>query len=86
MDSFVFLFLENYGVRKLEAIFAVLIAMMALSFAWMFADTKPSGKELVIGQKLDSVYACFFILCFCTIQLYSQLNSVSLCRSFGSET
>lgn len=23
--------------------------MMALSFAWMFADTKPSGKELAIG-------------------------------------
>ncbi|XP_057469313.1 metal transporter Nramp3.2-like [Actinidia eriantha] len=48
-DCFVFLFLENYGVRKLEAVFAILIAMMALSFAWMFADTKPSGKELVIG-------------------------------------
>lgn len=45
-----FLFLENYGVRKLEAVFAVLIATMALSFAWMFGDTKPSGKELVIGK------------------------------------
>ncbi|XVE94986.1 hypothetical protein REPUB_Repub02eG0057700 [Reevesia pubescens] len=48
-DCFVFLFLENYGVRKLEAVFAVLIATMALSFAWMFGDTKPSGKELLIG-------------------------------------
>ncbi|KAA8528477.1 hypothetical protein F0562_035832 [Nyssa sinensis] len=48
-DCFVFLFLENYGVRKLEAVFAVLISSMALSFAWMFADMKPSGKELVIG-------------------------------------
>ncbi|XLS67788.1 hypothetical protein HN51_018811, partial [Arachis hypogaea] len=46
-DCFVFLFLENYGVRKLEAAFAVLIATMALSFAWMFADTKPSEKELL---------------------------------------
>lgn len=45
-----FLFLENYGVRKLEAVFAVLIATMALSFAWMFGDTKPSGKELLIGK------------------------------------
>ncbi|GMI64926.1 NRAMP metal ion transporter 2 [Hibiscus trionum] len=48
-DCFVFLFLENYGVRKLEAVFAVLIATMALSFAWMFGDTNPSGKELLIG-------------------------------------
>ncbi|KAJ4966320.1 hypothetical protein NE237_018169 [Protea cynaroides] len=48
-DCFIFLFLENYGVRKLEAFFAVLIGTMALSFAWMFGDTKPSGKELVLG-------------------------------------
>ncbi|KAK8512433.1 hypothetical protein V6N13_083018 [Hibiscus sabdariffa] len=48
-DCFIFLFLENYGVRKLEAVFAILIATMALSFAWMFGDTKPSGKELLIG-------------------------------------
>lgn len=48
-DCFIFLFLENYGVRKLEAVFAVLIATMAISFAWMFGDTKPSGKELLIG-------------------------------------
>lgn len=48
--SFIFLFLENYGVRKLEAVFAVLIATMALSFAWMFGETKPDGKELLLGE------------------------------------
>uniref|UniRef100_A0A6M2ER03 Metal transporter Nramp2 n=1 Tax=Populus davidiana TaxID=266767 RepID=A0A6M2ER03_9ROSI len=48
-DCFMFLFLENYGVRKLEGVFAVLIATMALSFAWMCGDTKPSGKELLKG-------------------------------------
>lgn len=48
-DCFFFLFLENYGVRKLEAVFAVLIATMGLSFAWMFADAKPSGKQLMLG-------------------------------------
>jgi len=36
-------------VRKLEAFFAVLIATMAVSFAVMFGETKPSGKELLIG-------------------------------------
>ncbi|KAJ0098005.1 hypothetical protein Patl1_28587 [Pistacia atlantica] len=49
LDCFIFLFLENYGVRKLEAVFAVLIATMALSFAWMFGDAKPSGTELLVG-------------------------------------
>ncbi|GFZ18798.1 NRAMP metal ion transporter 2 [Actinidia rufa] len=48
-DCFVFLFLENYGVRKLEAVFAVLIATMGLSFAWMFGETKPSGLDLFLG-------------------------------------
>ncbi|KAA8522619.1 hypothetical protein F0562_013020 [Nyssa sinensis] len=49
LDCFLFLFLENYGVRKLEAFFAVLIATMALSFAWMFGETKPNGVELLLG-------------------------------------
>ncbi|XP_020095939.1 metal transporter Nramp2-like [Ananas comosus] len=49
LDCFIFLFLENYGVRKLEAFFGVLIATMAISFAIMFGETKPNGKELLIG-------------------------------------
>ena len=55
-NSFLFLFLENYGVRKLEAVFAVLIATMGLSFAWMFGETKPSGKELMIGNKQNGLF------------------------------
>uniref|UniRef100_A0A0E0RJ89 Metal transporter n=1 Tax=Oryza rufipogon TaxID=4529 RepID=A0A0E0RJ89_ORYRU len=49
LDCFIFLSLENYGVRKLEAVFAILIATMAVSFAWMFTDTKPNMKNLFIG-------------------------------------
>lgn len=49
LDCFIFLSLENYGVRKLEGLFAVLIATMAVSFAWMFTDTKPNVKDLVVG-------------------------------------
>ncbi|BAT77894.1 hypothetical protein LR48_Vigan04g244300 [Vigna angularis] len=48
-DCFFFLFLENYGVRKLEAAFAVLISIMGLSFAWMFADARPNRQELLMG-------------------------------------
>jgi hypothetical protein len=40
-------------VRKLEAFFGVLIAVMAVSFAIMFGETKPSGKELLIGIQAD---------------------------------
>lgn len=50
--SFLILSLENYGVRKLEALFAVLITTMACSFAWMFVETEPSGKDLFIGEHL----------------------------------
>ena len=61
-NSFLFLFLENYGVRKLEAVFAVLIATMGLSFAWMFGETKPSGKEIMIGNKQNDH---FFLYSLC---------------------
>ncbi|XP_028805371.1 metal transporter Nramp2-like [Neltuma alba] len=55
LDSFVFLFLENYGVRKLEGVFAIFVGTMALSFAWMFFDTKPSPKQLLIGILVPKV-------------------------------
>jgi Mn2+/Fe2+ NRAMP family transporter len=54
--SFIFLSLENYGVRKLEAVFAFLITTMAISFAWMFIDTNPNGKDLLIGKDLADEY------------------------------
>ena len=54
LSSFIFLFLNNYGARKLEAVFAVRIAIMALSFAWMFGEIKPSGTELLIGNIIYS--------------------------------
>ncbi|GAB4852289.1 Natural resistance-associated macrophage protein 2 [Ancistrocladus abbreviatus] len=49
LDCFAFLFLENYGVRKLEAGLAILIGTMAAAFAWMFSDARPSGERLLIG-------------------------------------
>nr|KJB48640.1 hypothetical protein B456_008G079600 [Gossypium raimondii] len=63
-DCFIFLFLENYGVRKLEAFFAVLIATMAVSFAWMFGETKPSGTELLhVLQFTDAQMAVGVVGC-----------------------
>jgi hypothetical protein len=50
LNSFFFLFLENYGVRKLEGVFAIFIGTMGFSFAWMFFDTKPNEEELLMGK------------------------------------
>jgi hypothetical protein len=53
-----FLFLENY-IWSEEArscvCFSHCVATMALSFAWMFADTKPNGKELLMGKNLNII-------------------------------
>lgn len=61
--SFIFLFLENYGVRKLEALFAVLIGVMAISFAWMFGEAKPDGVDILLGKKFVSLIWYFGFLC-----------------------
>ncbi|XP_075209820.1 protein Malvolio-like isoform X2 [Lycorma delicatula] len=61
-DTFTFLMLDKYGLRKLEMFFAVLIAVMALSFGYEFAivgqDTADMFKGLVIpycsGCSVDS--------------------------------
>jgi hypothetical protein len=42
-------------VRKLEAFFAVLIAIMALSFAWMFGEAKPDGVDVLVGKEFISL-------------------------------
>ncbi|KAH1240796.1 Metal transporter Nramp2 [Glycine max] len=55
MDCFFFLFLENYGVRKLEGVFAVFIGTMGFSFAWMFFNTNPSEEELLMGLLIPRV-------------------------------
>jgi len=71
-------------VRKLEAFFGVLIATMAVSFAIMFGETKPSGKELLIGSYILSISILFTIVSFPTVNLrpcgitidYSMMLSV----------
>ncbi|EPS64160.1 hypothetical protein M569_10617 [Genlisea aurea] len=49
-DCFIFLLLDdNYGVKFLEAFFALLISIMAISFGWMFLESAPSGAHLLRG-------------------------------------
>uniref|UniRef100_A0A0D9VWA1 Uncharacterized protein n=1 Tax=Leersia perrieri TaxID=77586 RepID=A0A0D9VWA1_9ORYZ len=76
LDCFIFLSLENYGVRKLEAVFAVLLATMAWSFAWMFIKTKPNGKDIIIG-----VY--HFLLSTIVRELTMMLSSRVISQAVG---
>nr|ADE77811.1 unknown [Picea sitchensis] len=57
LDCFIFLFLENFGVRKLEALFGLLITVMGLSFAWMFGEAKPNGLELILGLLIPRIHS-----------------------------
>eukprot|EP00249_Psilotum_nudum_P020671 c27800_g1_i1 orf=511-2115(+) len=56
-DGLVFLLLENFGVRKLEAFFGLLITIMALSFAWMFGEAMPDATAMLRGLFVPYVMA-----------------------------
>ncbi|KAL3687421.1 hypothetical protein R1sor_013730 [Riccia sorocarpa] len=57
VDGFAFLMLENFGVRKLEALFGGFISIMAIAFAWMFAKTKPDFQAIATGLLIPGVPA-----------------------------
>jgi len=48
-DTFTFLGLHYFGVRKLEALFAVLIGTMCVCFFVNFGEMNPSGIEIMKG-------------------------------------
>uniref|UniRef100_A0A8C3QTF1 Solute carrier family 11 member 2 n=1 Tax=Cyanoderma ruficeps TaxID=181631 RepID=A0A8C3QTF1_9PASS len=48
-DTFVFLFLDKYGLRKLEAFFGLLITIMALTFGYEYITVKPNQTKLLQG-------------------------------------
>ena len=48
-DTFLFLFLDKYGLRKLEAFFAVLITTMAVSFGYEYGVAKPDQGDVIFG-------------------------------------
>ncbi|XP_074644517.1 uncharacterized protein LOC141901274 [Tubulanus polymorphus] len=49
VDTFTFLFLENAGLRKLEALFGALITTMAVAFLYMYITVKPDQGQILIG-------------------------------------
>ncbi|XP_044034024.1 natural resistance-associated macrophage protein 2-like isoform X1 [Siniperca chuatsi] len=57
-DTFVFLFLDKYGLRKLEAFFGFLITVMALSFGYEYVLVKPNQGELLKGMFIPYCSDC----------------------------
>ncbi|XP_029946607.1 natural resistance-associated macrophage protein 2 isoform X3 [Salarias fasciatus] len=57
-DTFVFLFLDKYGLRKLEAFFGFLITVMAISFGYEYVLVKPDQGELLKGMFVPYCEGC----------------------------
>ena len=54
-DSFLFLFIHYYGVRKLEAFFCFLIAVMTVCFCANMFAAKPDYGEIALGAIIPRV-------------------------------
>ncbi|XP_062972816.1 natural resistance-associated macrophage protein 1 isoform X1 [Elgaria multicarinata webbii] len=58
VDTFFFLFLDKYGLRKLEAFFGLLITIMAVTFGYEYIVVKPNQKEVLKGMFLPLCKNC----------------------------
>uniref|UniRef100_A0A1I8ASS2 Protein Malvolio n=1 Tax=Steinernema glaseri TaxID=37863 RepID=A0A1I8ASS2_9BILA len=57
-DTFTVMFLDKYGVRKFEFIFAFLISIMAITFGYEFVRTEPNAGEVFTGMFLPWCKDC----------------------------
>ncbi|XP_071812237.1 natural resistance-associated macrophage protein 2-like isoform X3 [Apostichopus japonicus] len=57
-DTFVFLFLDKYGLRKLEAFFGFLITTMAITFGLEFFTVTPDVKSIARGLFVPGCSNC----------------------------
>ncbi|XP_048379558.1 natural resistance-associated macrophage protein 2-like isoform X1 [Stegostoma tigrinum] len=58
IDTFFFLFLDKYGLRKLEALFAFFIAVMAVTFGYEYVTVKPDQVQLLKGMFVPMCQGC----------------------------
>uniref|UniRef100_A0A674HKC2 Natural resistance-associated macrophage protein 1 n=1 Tax=Taeniopygia guttata TaxID=59729 RepID=A0A674HKC2_TAEGU len=58
VDTLFFLFLDKYGLRKLEAFFGLLITIMALTFGYEYVVVRPRQVEVLKGIFLPSCPGC----------------------------
>jgi len=57
-DAFVFLLLDKYGLRKLEAFFGFLITIMAVTFGYEYVKVAPNQGEVVFGTLVPHCFNC----------------------------
>jgi len=57
-DTFTFLGLDKYGLRKLEAFFCLLIAIMMGSFGYEYIVSSPDQVELISGMMIPECPGC----------------------------
>ncbi|XP_069790355.1 natural resistance-associated macrophage protein 2-like isoform X2 [Narcine bancroftii] len=57
-DTFLFLFLDKYGLRKLEALFGFLITVMAITFGYEYVMVQPDQRKLLKGMFVPSCHGC----------------------------
>ncbi|XP_054265850.1 protein Malvolio-like isoform X3 [Macrosteles quadrilineatus] len=57
-DTFSFLLLDRYGLRKLECLFAFLITVMAISFGYEFIVVKPDVGQMLKGLVIPWCEGC----------------------------
>ncbi|XP_065365287.1 protein Malvolio isoform X2 [Calliphora vicina] len=50
IDTFTFLFLDKYGLRKLEFLFGLLITVMAVTFGYEYVVSAPNQGEVLEGM------------------------------------
>ncbi|EJD75134.1 natural resistance-associated macrophage protein isotype II [Loa loa] len=58
LDTFLFLFLDTYGFRKLEVFFVVLIAIMGATFGYEYVIVKPDQLSVLKGMFLPWCEGC----------------------------
>ncbi|KAF6715131.1 Natural resistance-associated macrophage protein 2 [Oryzias melastigma] len=58
LDTFVFLFLDKYGLRHLEAFFGLLITIMAITFGCEYVIVAPDQGQLLKGMFLPYCEGC----------------------------
>jgi Mn2+/Fe2+ NRAMP family transporter len=51
----VLLFLEQFGARRLEMVFAMLVATMTLSMGWMYVKAECPTDEVISGALIPQL-------------------------------
>uniref|UniRef100_A0A8C5LVW6 Solute carrier family 11 member 2 n=2 Tax=Leptobrachium leishanense TaxID=445787 RepID=A0A8C5LVW6_9ANUR len=58
VDTFFFLFLDKYGLRKLEAFFGLLITIMGVTFGYEYIRVSPDQGQLLKGMFFPYCAGC----------------------------